>query len=234
MLIEKVADVSVSELSIAGKRISIREIVAVAKNEQSVSIINDEAMRSRIAASAETVSQAVASCKEIYGVTTGFGGMANKTISSELAAASQDNLLSFLATGAGPVIDPRHVRAAMISRANVLLQGCSGVRMEIIERLVRFFEADAIPQVRELGSIGASGDLVPLSTIARAITGTGHVKVQIADRVVDGPAALREIGLEPLQLQPKEGLAMVNGTSFSSAVAANAVYESQNLSLIHI
>ena len=229
MLIEKVADVSVSELSIAGKRISIREIVAVAKNEQSVSIINDEAMRSRIAASAETVSQAVASCKEIYGVTTGFGGMANKTISSELAAASQDNLLSFLATGAGPVIDPRHVRAAMISRANVLLQGCSGVRMEIIERLVRFFEADAIPQVRELGSIGASGDLVPLSTIARAITGTGHVKVQIADRVVDGPAALREIGLEPLQLQPKEGLAMVNGTSFSSAVAANAVYESQNL-----
>jgi phenylalanine ammonia-lyase len=81
-----------------------------------------------------------------------------------------------------------------------------------------------------LGSIGASGDLVPLSTIARAITGqTGFVRVQIGERTVDGRTALRELGLEPLELHPKEGLAIVNGTSFSSSIAANAVFETQSL-----
>ena len=79
-------------------------------------------------------------------------------------------MLSFLATGAGDAIDPAHVRAAMLLRANVLARGCSGVRPEIVQRLVQFLNAGATPVVRELGSIGASGDLVPLSVIARAIT----------------------------------------------------------------
>ena len=229
MLTEKVATVSTGDLSLAGNLESVSTIVAAAKKEQTVSISSDQSVRARIDASAAMVSKAVSSCEKIYGVTTGFGGMANEEVSADMAAASQNNLLSFLATGAGPTIDRRHVRAAMILRANVLLRRCSGVRMEIIERLVRFHEADATPVVRELGSIGASGDLVPLSTIARAITGIGNVKVQIGDRVVDGAAALAEVGLDPLELQPKEGLALINGTSFSSAIAANAVYESQNL-----
>ncbi len=161
--------------------------------------------------------------------------MAEKPIPGELAAASQNNLLSFLATGAGRVIDRRHVRAAMLLRANVLLRGCSGVRLEIIERLIRFLQVDAIPVVRELGSIGASGDLVPLSTIARAITGqTEFVNIQFGHRLVDGQTVLQELGLEPLELLPKEGLAIVNGTSFSSAIAANAIYESQNLMALAI
>ena len=229
MLKEKVAAPSTKELSLAGNSESVATIVAAAKKEQSVSISSDESVQARIAASAAMVAKAVSSCEKIYGVTTGFGGMANEEVSADMAAASQNNLLSFLATGAGPAIDRRHVRAAMILRANVLLRGCSGVRMEIIERLIRFHETDAIPVVRELGSIGASGDLVPLSAIARAITGIGNVKVRIGDRVVDGAAALAEVGFEPLELQPKEGLALINGTSFSSAIAANAVYESQNL-----
>ena len=229
MLKEKVVAASTKELSLAGNIESVAEIVAAAKKEQTVSISSDQSVRARIDASAAMVSKAVSSCEKIYGVTTGFGGTANEEVSADMAIASQNNLLSFLATGAGPAIDRRHVRAAMILRANVLLRGCSGVRMEIIERLIRFHEADATPVVRELGSIGASGDLVPLSTIARAITGIGNVKVQIGDRVVDGAAALAEVGLDSFELQPKEGLALINGTSFSSAIAANAVYESQNL-----
>ena len=229
MLTEKVNVVSGKELSLAGNKESIQTIVAVAKKELAISIKDDESLRERIAASSRTVAQAVSSCEKIYGVTTGFGAMAGEEISSSHAAASQDNLLSFLAASAGSPIDSRHVRAAMILRANVLLRGCSGVRMEIIDRLVRFFKADATPVVRELGSIGASGDLVPLSAIARAITGIGHVKVQMGDRVVDGAEALRELGLKPLQLQPKEGLAIINGTSFSSAIAANASYEARSL-----
>ena len=104
----------------------------------------------------------------------GLPDNAIKESNFRIAAALQNNLLSFLAAGAGPPICARHVRAAMALRANVLLQGKSGVRFEIIDRLIRFLQADAIPIVRELGSIGASGDLIPLSTIARAIPFTIH------------------------------------------------------------
>ena len=136
---------------------------------------------------------------------------------AELAAASQANLLSFLATGAGRPVERQHVRAAMLLRANMLLRGVSGVRLEVVERLIQFLNADAVPVVSEFGSIGASGDLVPLAAIARAITGQGAAsRVMLGDRCVDGETALDELGLEPLELLPKEGLAIVNGTSFSS------------------
>ncbi len=180
--------------------------------------------------SVDLVAAAVRENATIYGVTTGFGGMAGVSVTPADAAASQNNLLAFLATGAGSPIDGRHTRTAMLLRANVMAQGCSGVRFELVERLLKFLNAGATPVVRELGSIGASGDLVPLSTVARAITGqTGFVKVQIGDRLVDSATALRELGLEPIDLRPKEGLALVNGTSFSAAIAANCVFESRHL-----
>jgi phenylalanine ammonia-lyase len=101
--------------------------------------------------------------------------------------------------------------------------------------MLRFLQSDATPIVRELGSIGASGDLVPLSTIARAITGqTGNVTVRTRSGTVDGETALRELGLAPLELLPKEGLAIVNGTSFSAAIAANCVFEARRLMALSI
>lgn len=230
MLTEDKNHKTLNDLTIAGGSTRIAEVVAAGKKQQRVNMTNDSDVLSRVALSAATVEQAVDRGDLIYGVTTGFGGMADQPVPSEQAAASQNNLLSFLATGAGPAISDRHVRAALFLRANVLLRGCSGVRLEIIERLVRFLQADAIPVVRELGSIGASGDLVPLSTIARAITGqTEFTRVRLGDQIVDGHTALKELDLEPIQLLPKEGLAIVNGTSFSSAIAANTVFETTNL-----
>ena len=141
---------------------------------------------------------------------------ADVPVPAELAAASQANLLSFLAAGAGPAVDRAHVRAAMLLRANMLLKGASGVRMEVVRRLIEFLNADAVPVVSQLGSIGASGDLVPLASIARAITGQGAAsRVMMGEESVDGTTALDRLGLEPLKLHPKEGLAIVNGTSFS-------------------
>ena len=158
-------------------------------------------------ASASLVEQAVDQNQTVYGVTTGFGGMAGVAVSRELAAESQNNLMSFLATGAGSAIDRRHVRAAMLLRANVLARGCSGVRPEIVHRLLRFLEADATPIVRELGSIGASGDLVPLSTIARAITGqTDFVKVQIGDQTVVGRGRAPPARIEALEIVAQGGI----------------------------
>ena len=154
--------------------------------------------------------------------------MAGETISCEQVVALQQNLLSFLATGSGSEIDAAHTRGAMLLRASVLLQGKSGARVELIERLIELLNADAVPVVRQFGSIGASGDLVPLSTIARAVTGHRKVNVRVNGGLLDGTSALRELGLKPIELQPKEGLALVNGTSFSAAIAANATNQARN------
>ncbi len=221
---------TINTLSIDGSPLSIEEVCRAANQVSDVRFESPSDLPDRMQASVDLVEQAVADGQTIYGVTTGFGGMAGVPVPRDQAAASQNNLLSFLATGAGDPIDRCHVRAAMLLRANVLAQGCSGVRFAIVERLLRFLEADATPVVRELGSIGASGDLVPLSAIARAITGrSDHVKVQLGDQVLSGHSVLDELGLDCIDLRPKEGLALVNGTSFSSAIAANCVFETRRL-----
>lgn len=179
-------------------------------------------LSARLQAASDLVEQAVEQNRAVYGITTGFGGMASVTVPGDLAAESQDNLLAFLASGTGPEIDREHVRAAMLLRANVLSRGCSGVRPEIVSRILRFLHADYLPVVRELGSIGASGDLIPLSAIARAITGKpGFVEITAPQGRIDSHTALAQLELGPLKLRPKEGLAVVNGTSFSAAIAAN-------------
>lgn len=219
-----------SSLIIDGQPLTISEVCEIADRRKPLRIDIDPAIEVRMMASAALVEAAVDENRTIYGVTTGFGGLAGVRVPREIAAASQNNLMAFLATGAGPAIDRRHTRAAMLLRANVLARGCSGVRPCIVHRLLRFLQADAIPIVRELGSIGASGDLVPLSTIGRAITGqTGFVQVQLGERTLNGSDALRELGLKRLELLPKEGLAIVNGTSFSAAIAANCQHETRKL-----
>lgn len=217
-------------LSLSGAPLTIADVHGIARRRQSLELTRDVAVRKRMRRAEQFVRSAVDEHKRVYGVTTGFGSMAGVVVPRELAADSQNNLLWFLAAGAGRPIDPRHVRAAMLLRANMLLRGASGVRIEIVERLIRFLAADAVPIVGELGSIGASGDLIPLATIARAISGQGAAcRIQWQNDEHDGHCVLEALGLEPLELLPKEALAIVNGTSFSSGIAANCVRETHNL-----
>ena len=215
---------------LGGSPISLDSFARISNSQLKASIAIDDELKLRMASSTEVVANAVDQGEIVYGVTTGFGGMADQAVPCELAAGLQKNLLSFLATGAGSPLNRRHVRGAMLLRANVLLQGYSGIRLEVVERLIEFLQADATPVVRCLGSIGASGDLVPLATIARAITGQSEfVKVEIEGQTLDGSVALRRLKMQPVELLPKEGLALVNGTSFSAAIAANATYEAKKL-----
>ncbi len=228
MLTPRIVSDQTRTLTLDGRHLALASLANAAVGRSDVAVSDESEVIDRVASAAALVAAAVADGKKIYGVTTGFGGMADEAIPCDLAAVSQSNLLNFLAAGAGEPIDDRHTRAAMLLRANVLLQGCSGARLELIQRLVTFVHADAIPVVRELGSIGASGDLIPLASIARAITGA-DAKVRYKGQTTSAKEVLSSLGLQPLQLLPKEGLALINGTSFSAAIAANVVAEAQRL-----
>ena len=217
-------------LVVDGSALALRDVAKVAGGKLDVSISTSRDLEVRLAAAVEVVDRAIENGDTIYGVTTGFGGMADQRIPCEFAAGLQKNLLEFLATGAGEPLCSTHVRGAMLLRANVLLQGYSGIRFDVIERLIQFLQSNLTPVVRSHGSIGASGDLVPLAAIGRAITGqSNYVHVDTQDGIVDSTTALARLGLSPLELRPKEGLALVNGTSFSAAIAANATFQAKKL-----
>src|SRR5919197_4381346 len=156
----------------------------------------------------------------IYGVTTGFGDSAHRQISAANAARLQQNLLRVLGCGTGPIASPEVTRATMLLRANCLAKGNSGVRLELVERLLLFLNRDVLPLIPERGSCGASGDLIPLSYVGSALVGEGDVLFQGDLR----PAAevLDTLGVEPVALEAKEGLALTNGTSFMTAFAVLA------------
>jgi histidine ammonia-lyase/phenylalanine ammonia-lyase len=157
----------------------------------------------------------------IYGVTTGFGDSAHRQISPAKAAKLQQNVLRFIGCGTGPITPSDVVRVMMLLRANCLAKANSGVRVELIERLLSLINNDAVPIVPERGSCGASGDLVPLSYVGRVIAGEGRVRFE--DRIYEAGDVLARLELEPFELEAKEGLALTNGTSFMSAFACLAV-----------
>lgn len=217
-----------SGIRIEGKPLSLNQFNELVNGSTDVSLPLDEALKEKLSKSVDVVNDALIDKEVIYGITTGFGGMSNARIDCNSAADLQSNLLTFLAAGAGPEVESSHTLGAMLLRANVLLQGKSGIRAEVVEQLLQFFQQRAVPVVRELGSIGASGDLIPLSTIARAITAnSGRVRVRFGSEVVDAKESLQRLKLEPIELRAKEGLALINGTSFSCAIAANATIAAQ-------
>ena len=147
----------------------IADVVRVARDGRRVFLTDGAEVRRRVDASCHYITKATTAGERIYGVTTGFGGMANVSVSTEEATELQSNLLWFLKAGAGKRLPTADVRAAMLLRANSHLRGVSGIRWELIQRLLTFLNAGVTPHVHEFGSIGASGDLVPLADITGAL-----------------------------------------------------------------
>ena len=215
---------------VGNSNLTIDEVVSVARYGAMVQLTDNPDVLQGIQASCDYIQNAVESGAPIYGVTSGFGGMANVVISPECAALLQNNLMWFLKSGAGKKLPLADVRAAMLLRMNSHLYGASGIRLEFIGRMEKFLNAGITPHVCEFGSIGASGDLVPLSYITGALMGLERsYTVDFNGEEIDAPAALVKLGLEPMQLLPKEGLAMVNGTSVMTGIAANCVYDTKVL-----
>lgn len=165
--------------------------------------------------------------KVAYGITTGFGELARVTIPHQDLLVLQRNLLLSHACGMGEPLPDEVVRALLFLRAASLARGLSGVRPDVVDHILRLLEADVVPVVPSRGSLGASGDLVPLAHASLVLLGEGEARV--GGRVVPGREALRAAGLEPLVLQPKEGLALINGTQMMSALLALAVHDGWTL-----
>jgi phenylalanine ammonia-lyase len=211
---------------VCGDRLTVEQIVDTGLHRNRLSLTNDPQLRKAIDASAEFVYRAVEDEQVVYGINTNFGGMANQVLSSDEVEALQQNLIWGLKCGAGKKLPRAHVRSAMFIRANMLTKGVSGVRPELIERYLGFLNAGITPVVRELGSIGASGDLVPLAQIAGCLIGLGSsFRVERDGEEIDAVSALSMLDLPQMTLRAKEGLALVNGTSMSAGVAAHCVHQ---------
>jgi phenylalanine ammonia-lyase len=217
----------VKSLLIDGHSLTLTDIVTVARNPGALrlELADEAAMRMR--QSDELKTKIIETGIPIYGVTSGFGDSSKRQIGRSKAAALQRNLILMLGCGAGTYAEPDVSRATMLVRANCLARGHSGVRSEIVANLLECLNHDILPLIPEQGSVGASGDLVPLSYIAALLTGEGRVLHDGIER--PAAEALREAGINPLALGPKEGLGLVNGTSFMAGFAALALHDAAGL-----
>src|ERR1051325_5109914 len=183
--------------------------------------------RRRVQASRRVVDEAVRLERVVYGVTTGFGILKDKHIPADDVRTLQLNLLRSHCAGVGPATPREVVRAMLLLRAHSLAMGVSGVRPEVIEMLAAMIERRVTPVVPLQGSVGASGDLAPLAHMASVLVGEGEA--WLGDQRMPAGLALRGAGLQPLVLEAKEGLALVNGTQFSTAWAALACADAERV-----
>jgi histidine ammonia-lyase len=174
------------------------------------------------------VERAVAGGETVYGLTTGFGRLKNEPIAAADLRELQRNLVLSHCCGVGAPMPPEEVRAMQILRLNGLSRGHSGVRLETLEHGIRLFNAGFVPIVPQQGSVGASGDLAPLAHLAAA--SMGHGRVWLRGRAMAASSALRRIGERPLELEAKEGLALINGTECIKAIGALVLLRAINLS----
>jgi len=207
-------------VEIDGDGLTLEDIVRVAEGP-ATGVALAAGVEARVLRSRAVVEDAIARGAVVYGVTTGFGRLAETVIPLDRIEELQLNLIRSHACGTGPPLSRAETRAVTLLRANVLAKGFSGVRPVVIERLLDLLNHGVHPVIPEQGSVGASGDLAPLSHLALVLIGEGQA--EIGGEVVDGAEALRRAGVEPLRLQAKEGLALNNGTQVMAGVGALAL-----------
>jgi histidine ammonia-lyase len=180
-----------------------------------------------IDAAAESVGRILASGRTVYGVNTGFGLLAQTRIADDRLQELQRNLILSHSCGLGDALSPRVTRLAMALKAIGLARGHSGVRRMLVHRLLVLLEADALAVIPAQGSVGASGDLAPLAHMSAPLIGEGQIALR--GELMPAAAALAQLGLEPLVLGPKEGLALINGTQISTAIALDALFTGERV-----
>ena len=214
-------------VSLTGDDLTLAEVWAVAIEGARAELSDDAREKMRAARALVDRAASEASGEHTYGINTGFGRFVERTIPPELSGELQLRLLRSHACGVGDPYPDEVVRAAMMLRANALAKGYSGARVETVELLLECLNVGVLPHVPSRGSVGASGDLAPLAHLALPLVGEGWVRAN-GDRIA-GAEALAAAGLEPVRLEAKEGLSLINGTQFMSAIGALALVRARRL-----
>ncbi|GAA6133034.1 HAL/PAL/TAL family ammonia-lyase [Halopseudomonas sabulinigri] len=214
-------------LQLDGSPLSIEQVLAVAQRRCRVALSLEPAFRERISAGNRFLEQLLAEEGVIYGVTTGYGDSCTRAVPAEVLGELPQHLYTFHGCGLGRVLSAEASRAVVMVRLVSLCQGYSGVSWELLERLVWLLEQDVLPVIPEEGSVGASGDLTPLSYLAAVLCGEREVWVAGERRAT--AEVFAERGLTAYQLKPKEGLALMNGTAVMTALALQAFARTEYL-----
>lgn len=212
-------------LHIDGQVVTLAELRAAWAEPVRITL-GDKARRG-IRASAAQIQKVVAGGKSVYGVNTGFGQLAQVRISNDDLVKLQENLVRSHAVGVGALLPDAIVRLIMVMKVVALAQGYSGVREELVDALCALLNNDIYPSIPAKGSVGASGDLAPLAHMSGALLGIGEVRV--GGKAMPAEAALTAAGLAPLQLAPKEGLALLNGTQVSTGLTLAALFRAEHV-----
>ena len=210
-----------------GASLTLEDVEAVARHHAEVRLSDDSEVVERIRRSRELNETLMAEGMAIYGVTTGVGDSVDRHVGIDRVDALQSSLVKMLGCGVGDYLSVEACRAILLARVNCLAKGYSAVRPELIERLVLLLNRDLVPCIPEIGSVGASGDLIPSSYIAAVVTGERHVYDK--ERMRPTRDAFRDAGIEPMTLAPKEGIALVNGTNVMTGLAALAVQDAHRI-----
>lgn len=205
--------------------LTVEDLYELSKEPPEINISLE--LKEKIIKSREFVEKILREEKTVYGINTGIGELSNIRIPLKDIKKLQENIIKSHTVGVGNYLSPEEVRSIMISRAYSLALGYSGVRIEVIEKILEFLRKDIIPLVPERGSVGASGDLIPLAHISYALIGMGEVLYQ--NKIMDTREALRISNTEPLELEPKEGLALINGTQFMSGIGSLCYIKAKKL-----
>ncbi len=212
-------------IHVDGASLSIDDVVAVARRGERVALA--PAAKRAIERSRRAVERIVRGGALAYGIKTGFGQLESVAIPPSQVRELQVNLVRSHAVGVGPPLSREQVRATLLVRANALAKGYSGVRQEVVKRLLDCLNAGVHPVIPSKGSLGASGDLAPLAHLALVLIGEGRAEYR--GRTLGGRSALQRARLRPLRLESKEGLALINGTSVMAALACLAVHDGRSL-----
>ncbi|MFN2453291.1 MAG: histidine ammonia-lyase [Pyrinomonadaceae bacterium] len=215
-------------IELNGQTLSLAQIAGVAGGTEHVALA--PAARVRVEAARRSIENILAKGRVVYGVNTGFGKLSDYSIAPDELRQLQLNLVRSHACGVGAPLSEAETRAMLLLRANVLALGYSGARSLVVETLVQMLERGVHPLIPEKGSVGASGDLAPLAHLALVVIGEGEALYQ--GKRLTGAEALRRAGIEPVQLEAKEGIALLNGTQAMAATGALALLRAETLARV--
>jgi histidine ammonia-lyase len=217
-------------MQITGEGLKVENIFQVAYSPEKPVTLAPSAMQ-KMKASRDYIEGRIQAGETMYGVNTGFGAFSSVRISDTDIEKLQKNLIRSHSAGVGEPFTKAQTRAMMLLRANALARGHSGIRVQVVEKVLEYLNKDIIPVIPCQGSVGASGDLAPLSHLALALIGEGEVwePGAKAEKYLPVQVRLKSLGVTPLELKAKEGLSLINGCQVMTALGALGLYEARNL-----